>query len=183
MRELDLGDRSAVTMVRDREAIRRALDSACGRRVAVRAPSPRRLRLTAGCYDRPMYKLALVGLALAAAIAWAYVSSTDWFTLWRDRRDPDANTTKLCETRGRGALPAIYRAFGDHGNDDDVAKFRVAIVDEVPLIDNCDVAMQMQTELEHGSTRRPPRSSQARSRNAATRAATRRRARRSSPPI
>jgi hypothetical protein len=77
---------------------------------------------------------ALVGVAIAAAIAWAYVSSTDWYVLWRDRRDPDANTTKLCETRGRGALPAIYRAFDDHGNDADVAKFRVAIVDELRCI-------------------------------------------------
>jgi hypothetical protein len=77
---------------------------------------------------------ALLGLALAGAIAWAYVSSTDWYTLWRDRRDPDANTTKLCETRGNGALPAIYRAFDEHGSDTDVAKFRVAIVDELRCI-------------------------------------------------
>ncbi len=77
---------------------------------------------------------AVVGVTIAAAIAWACVSSTDWYTLWRDRRDPDPNTTKLCETRGRGALPAIYRAFDEHGSDAGVAKFRVAIVDELRCI-------------------------------------------------
>jgi hypothetical protein len=83
---------------------------------------------------------ALLGLALAAAIAWSYVSSTDWYTLWRDRRDLDANTTKLCETRGRDALPAIYRAFDEHGSDTDVAKFRLAIVDELRCIRRKDGA-------------------------------------------
>ena len=135
MRELDRGDRSATTGVRDNEAIRRG--------VVTRAHAKLRCALPAEaaayhgrCYHRPMRKVvyALVGAAIAGGIVWSYVSSTDWYTLWRDRRDPDANTTKLCETRGRSALPAIYRAFDEHGSDTDVGKFRVAIVDELRCI-------------------------------------------------
>jgi hypothetical protein len=135
VRELDLGDRSATTDLRDNEAIRRSSLARAHAKLRCALPAeaaayhPR-------CYDRPMYKLvcALGGAAIAGAIAWSYVSSTDWYTLWRDRRDPDPNTTKLCETRGRDALPAIYRAFDEHGSDADVAKFRVAIVDELRCI-------------------------------------------------
>jgi hypothetical protein len=80
--------------------------------------------------------LAILGAALVAAIAIAYVTSTAWYRLWRYRRDPDAVVVyepPLCE-RGPSVLPAIYRAFDEHGADADVGKFRLGIVSELRCI-------------------------------------------------